>query len=96
MAAGVPEPDHASPVGAAAETLPTAGDEHAGDASHPGGEPAHGSVAAAAHLPADEHASGHDESLPGPVDWGAWLVSAVGVGAGAAVALVLFAAIQHG
>ena len=42
------------------------------------------------HEHEDDHSSDHAETPPGPIDWGAWLVSAVGVGAGLLVALTLF------
>jgi hypothetical protein len=44
----------------------------------------------------DDHSTDHAESPLGPIDWGAWLVSAIGVGTAAVIALVLFVSIQHG
>lgn len=44
----------------------------------------------------DHHSTDQGEPMPGPVDWGAWALSGLGVVAAAAIAVVLFVAIQHG
>lgn len=44
----------------------------------------------------EPHSADHGEAPLGPVDWGAWVVSLVGVGAGLMVAVMLFVSIQHG
>ena len=44
----------------------------------------------------DAHSTDHAAQPVGPIDWGAWLVGAIGVGAGSVIAIVLAAAIQHG
>lgn len=43
-----------------------------------------------------DHSPAHAEAPPGPVDWAAWAVGALGVAAGGLMALVLVLAIQHG
>jgi len=44
----------------------------------------------------DPHAAHEADAPVGPIDWGAWLVSAIGVGAGSLIAVALAVAIQHG
>jgi hypothetical protein len=68
-------------------------DEH----GQPGAPAGDASVSAHHAADADEHhGSRHDGPALGPVDWGAWAVSLVGVGAGLMIAVMLFISIQHG
>jgi hypothetical protein len=50
---------------------------------------------AGTHSTAD-HAADHDGEPLGPIDWGAWLISLVGLMAGGIVAIVLAQTIAHG
>ena len=67
---------------------------HAADAEHTpvSGEDVH----AADHAHDDEHEADHGEPPPGPIDWGAWAVSVVGLLAGGVVALVIGQVLAHG
>lgn len=51
---------------------------------------------ATGHGHTDEHAAEVSEPVPGPIDWGAWFVSIVGIAAGGVVAVVLAQTIAHG
>lgn len=44
----------------------------------------------------DVHAAVHDEEPLGPIDWGAWAASLVGIGAGAVIALAMFVSVAQG
>jgi hypothetical protein len=70
-------------------------DLHAADAHHVGGGHEHEHMAAG-HAHEDDHSEDHGEEPLGPVDWGAWGASLVGIGAGALVALAMFVGIARG
>ena len=78
------DPSAATPAPTGADGPKANGDLPAADAHH----------AVGGHQ--DAHSADHAETFVGPVDWGAWLVGAIGVGAGSVIAVVLAAAIQHG
>jgi len=69
-------------------------DVHAADAHHVGG--GHDHAHAAGHAHDDNHEAEHGEPPPGPIDWGAWGVSIVGLAAGGVVALVIGQVLAHG
>jgi ABC-type nickel/cobalt efflux system permease component RcnA len=69
-------------------------DIHAADAHHVGG--GHDHPHAAGHGHEDDHAADHAGEPLGPIDWGAWLISLVGLTAGGIVAIVLAQTIAHG
>lgn len=69
-------------------------DVHAADAHQVGG--GHDHEHATGHAHDDEHEAEHGEPPAGPIDWGAWLVSVVGLAAGSVVAVVIAQAIAHG
>ena len=48
------------------------------------------------HAHDDEHEAEHGEPPAGPIDWGAWLVSIVGLAAGGVVAVVIGQVLAHG
>jgi hypothetical protein len=95
MATDETHPDaHEPSTGVAAE--PRSGEDlHAADAHHVGGGHEHEHMVGG-HAHEDDHSADHGDASLGPVDWGAWLISAVGVGAGLMVAVMLFVSIQHG
>jgi hypothetical protein len=67
--------------------------------THPDPEPqtnGHGHIDDHLAGHADDHGGEHDELPPGPIDWGAWLVSLVGIVAGSVVALVIAQSIAAG
>ena len=70
-------------------------DAHAADAHHVGGGHEHQHMVGG-HAHEDDHSADHADVPLGPIDWGAWLVSVVGAGAGLIVALALFLSIQNG
>jgi hypothetical protein len=81
-----------TPAAGLSPSTPHAADAEAHDA-HGAGHDAHG---AAHDVHADEHGDEHGEPPPGPIDWGAWAVSLVGLAAGGAVALVIGQVLAHG
>lgn len=89
------DPHGATPPPLSAPEPQTAEDLHAADAHHVGGGHEHEHMAAG-HAHEDDHSADHAETPTGPVDWGAWIVGAVGVAAGGAIAIVMALAIQHG
>lgn len=95
MTAGELDPHGEAPLRAGADVPRTEEDLHAADAHHVDGghEDEH---IAGGHAHEDDHSSDHEETPAGPVDWGAWLVGAIGVGVGSVIAVVLAVAIQHG
>lgn len=95
MTTGEWDPHGVTPVPAGADEPRTEEDLHAADAHRVGGGHEHEHMVAG-HAHEDDHSTDHAETRVGPVDWGAWLVGAIGVGAGSVIAIVLAVAIQHG
>jgi hypothetical protein len=69
-------------------------DAHAADAHHVGG--GHDHAHATGHAHDDGQEADHGEAPAGPIDWGAWLVSIVGLAAGGVVALVIGQVLAQG
>ncbi|MEA2622868.1 MAG: hypothetical protein QOH61_1778 [Chloroflexota bacterium] len=69
-------------------------DRHAADAHHVGGGHDHEHMTTG-HAHGDDHSTDQGEEL-GPIDWGAWGLSALGLASGAVVALALFVATRGG
>lgn len=95
MTTGEADPHADAPHPADGDEQRTEEDAHAADAHHVGGGHEH-EYMVDGHANEDDHSADHAEAPPGPIDWGAWLVSAIGVGTAAVIAIVLFVAIQHG
>jgi hypothetical protein len=86
----------ATPHAADAEDAGRSGEDvHAADAHHPGGGHEHAHMVGG-HAHEDDHSTDHAEEAPGPIDWGAWTASLVGIGAGALVALAMVVAVVKG
>ena len=69
-------------------------DIHAADAHDVGG--GHDQAHAVGQAHDDAHETDHGEPPPGPIDWGAWSVSVVGLAAGSVVAAVIALVLAHG
>ena len=95
-----PRPDQATDPHALHEGAGTTPEGHfadvpqAADAHHSGG--GHDHANAAGHANGDGHEADHGDPPPGPIDWGAWAVSIVGLVAGGVIAVVLGQVLAHG
>lgn len=78
----------------AGDDVATYEEDHAADAHHVGGGHEHDHESTG-HDHGDEgHDPDHDGEQLGPVDWGAWGASLLGVGLGLVIALVMYLAIS--